>query len=105
MAELKEHVNTAWAAMTPSFIKRVTRRLGSTLERIVAAEVGHMEKLIKYCFFYVNFTSFFLENIFVRYTCFQQTTNFGFFISTHQVTLHTLYVKGEEGCYTPFLYH
>ncbi len=24
MAELKEYVNVAWAAMTPSFIKRVT---------------------------------------------------------------------------------
>ena len=39
-AELKESVNAAWAAMTPSFIKRVTCRLRSRLERIGAAGGG-----------------------------------------------------------------
>ncbi len=43
MAELKEHVNAASAAMTPSFIKRVTRRLWSRLERIVAAGGGRIK--------------------------------------------------------------
>ncbi len=43
MAELKERVNAAMAAMTPSFIKRVTRRLRSRLERVVAAGGGHIE--------------------------------------------------------------
>ena len=37
VAELKERVNATWAAMTPSFIKRVTCRLRSRLERVVAA--------------------------------------------------------------------
>ncbi len=43
VAELKEHVNAAWATMTPSFIKRVTRRLRSRLERIVATGGGRIK--------------------------------------------------------------
>ncbi len=37
MAELKEYVNVAWAAMTPSFIKRVSGRFWFRLECVVAA--------------------------------------------------------------------
>ncbi len=40
MAELKEHVNATWAAMTPSFIKRVTGRFRSRLKRVVATRGG-----------------------------------------------------------------
>ncbi len=43
VAELKERVNATWAAMTPSFIKRVTRRHRSRLEHVVAAGCGHIE--------------------------------------------------------------
>ena len=43
MAELKMHINVAWAAMTPSFIKRVTRRFQSRLECVVAARGGRTE--------------------------------------------------------------
>ncbi len=43
MAELKEHVNATWATMTHSFIKRVTRRLRSRLELVVAAGGGRIK--------------------------------------------------------------
>ncbi len=43
MAELKEHINVAWAAMAPSFIKRVTGRFQSRLDCVVAARSGRIK--------------------------------------------------------------
>ncbi len=43
MAELKEHINVAWAAMTPCFFKRVTGRFQSRLECVVAARGGRIK--------------------------------------------------------------
>ncbi len=43
IAELKEYVNVAWAAMTPSFIKRVSGRFRSRLESVVAARGSHIK--------------------------------------------------------------